>query len=247
MKLSSIFMITQGVSAQVMSPHAGYTELSDVVDVAYNMVTVFLDGRLAVRQKWFDRVDNKVSQQWKNTLARCGDPNAPPLPAFPTPAFTDKCNDPQLVFDRIAAWANNYLGNCRSGAANRITERMGQWKKWMFLRMGCGYKWKTTYDRSNNGHYMAAGTYIIDNRCNPNWVSKNGANCQEYGDKDFCFNPKYTTGYWFSPKGQHIQPLIGLETDMGIQTAYSCPQCGCTGIMNTDPNTKPVDATYSNI
>ena len=168
------------------------------------------------------------------------------MPAFTTPAFDNMCNDPKTVFDQVAAWAQHYLSGCQSGAADRITNRMQQWTKWMFRRTGCGYKWTTSDDRHNNGHFMAAGDYIIDNRCNPDWVSKNGANCADYEAGGFCYNPRYTTNYWFAATGLHILPLTGLETEYGIQTAFSCPQCGCTGVMNTDSDTKPDDALYPN-
>ena len=166
------------------------------------------------------------------------------MSAFTAPNFDDVCNAPKMLFDRVAAWAQHYLSDCRSGAADRITQRMEQWTTWMFLRTGCGYKWTNADNRMNNGHFMAAGEYIIDNRCNEQWVSKNGQDCADYEAGNFCYNTRYTTDYWFSPQGLHLLPLTGLETEFGIQTAFSCPQCGCTGNMNTDSETKPGDALY---
>ena len=169
----------------------------------------------------------------------------PAMPAWTEPSYDDKCNDPKKVFDRIADWGANYLQNCRSGAPDRLANRMKNWTAKMFLRTDCGYRWVNANHRMNNGHRMEPGTYIIDNRCNPDWVSKNGADCQAYGDGGFCYNTRYTTDYWFSEFGQHLLPLTGFETEYGIQTAYSCPQCGCTDVMNADDSTKPKDALYA--
>ena len=166
------------------------------------------------------------------------------MSAFTAPAFDDVCNDPKILFDRVAAWAQHYLSGCRSGAADRITLRMQQWTQWMFRRTGCGYKWTNADDRHNNGHFLAAGEYIIDNRCNADWVSKNGNTCADFEAGGWCYSTAWTTNYVFAPTGLHIMPLTGLRTEFGIQTAFSCPQCGCTGVMNTDSDTKPADALY---
>ena len=166
----------------------------------------------------------------------------PDLPAFTAPTFDNICEDPKVLFDRITAWAQNYLSGCRSGAAARIEERMQKWKIWMFRRAGCGYRWRTSDDRRNNGHFLAAGVYTIDNRCNPDFVDVNGNDCEQQAL--WCHTERWTTEYVFAPTGLHLLPLTGMKTEFGIQTAYSCPQCGCTGRINTDNSRKPGPALY---
>ena len=164
------------------------------------------------------------------------------MPAYTVPAFDNVCEDPKVLFDRIAAWGQNYLSSCQSGAADRIQRKMKNWTTWMFRRAGCGYKWENADDRWNNGHFLASGFYTIDNRCNANFVSKNGADCEEMAK--YCYNSRWTTDYVFSEFGLHLLPMTGMETEFGIQTAFSCPQCGCTGYKNTDRSTMPGDAMY---
>ena len=164
------------------------------------------------------------------------------MPAFTAPSYDNICEHPKVVFDRIAAWTRNYMSNCRTPVADNFDRKMNNWTKWMFRRTGCGYKWMNAEDRWNNGHFLGQGEYTIDNRCNPNWVSKNGADCDEISQ--YCYTDRWTTQYVFSEFGLHLLPMTGLETEFGIQTAYSCPQCGCTGDINTDSARKPGDALY---
>ena len=164
------------------------------------------------------------------------------MPPFTAPPYDDMCGGPKIIFDRITTWAQNRLSGCRSGAAQKVEQRMKKWTTWMSRRSGCGKKWINSDDRFNNGHFLAAGTYTIDNRCNPDFVDINGNDCEMQAK--WCYTERWTTDYVFAPTGLHLLPLTGMRTELGIQTAYSCPQCGCTGVMNMDRSTIPGDALY---
>ena len=137
------------------------------------------------------------------------------------------------------------MSSCRTPVGDNIERRMKNYTKWMFRRTGCGYKWINAIGRFNNVHFLAAGEYTIDNRCNPDWIDKNGHDCEVISQH--CDKAYFTTNYVFSETGLHLLPMIGMETEFGIQTAYSCPQCGCTGNINTNSATKPGDALYGNV
>ena len=76
MKISSIFMITQGVAAQnAIMPLYGADELAELKEMADNMITYPEFDMLsdAQRQKWFDRFQDKMGSKWGVTYKRCGD------------------------------------------------------------------------------------------------------------------------------------------------------------------------------
>ena len=58
-------------------------------------------------------------------------------------------------------------------------------------------------------------TYSISTVCNPNFVDKEGRDCDAQGR--YC---KWSPRRWFLDKG--------IMTDEGFMTAFNCPQCGCT-------------------
>ena len=73
MKLSSIFMIANGVAADYA---AGDAALNEVIGQTGNMFNApafvdALDG--TVRQKWLDRIDKVVKRHFSQVFDRCGD------------------------------------------------------------------------------------------------------------------------------------------------------------------------------
>ena len=59
--------------------------------------------------------------------------------------------------------------------------------------------------------------FTISTICDPNFVDKNGRNCDSYTKWDWCSNRLQTRKYlsW------------GVMTDKGFMTGFNCPQCGC--------------------
>ena len=76
MKISSIFMITQGVAAQnAIMPLYGADELAELKEMADNMLAApAFEGLSNFRkQKWATRFQDKMGSKWGLAYKRCGD------------------------------------------------------------------------------------------------------------------------------------------------------------------------------
>ena len=76
MKISSIFILTQGAAAQnAIMPLYGADELADLKEMADNMLasTAFEGLSDAVKQKWANRFQDKMGSKWGLAYKRCGD------------------------------------------------------------------------------------------------------------------------------------------------------------------------------
>ena len=76
MKISSIFILTQGATAQnAQMPLYGADELAQLKEMADNMVNSagFAGLSDAVRQKWLNRFQDKMGSKWGVVYKRCGD------------------------------------------------------------------------------------------------------------------------------------------------------------------------------
>ena len=76
MKISSIFILTQGIAAQnAQMPLYGADELAELKEMADNMIaSPAFDGLTdAVKQKWLNRFQDKMGSKWGVVYKRCGD------------------------------------------------------------------------------------------------------------------------------------------------------------------------------
>ena len=63
---------------------------------------------------------------------------------------------------------------------------------------------------------------IVSAKCNPNFVDSEGENCQDYIDSNYCTSSGSYGPGWIDDWG-----IFGDYATNG-QTAFICPQCGCS-------------------
>ena len=66
-------------------------------------------------------------------------------------------------------------------------------------------------------HYEQGQLFVFSELCNPNFVGKDGLNCEDYAND----------GFWCTTRVELLNHYAVMNKNGNLETIRQCPQCGC--------------------